>query len=120
MNFLGYSHWFMSISISQMKDHYISVDQDRYATSVVDKYLDNAKVKTSTNFYNTTLPSDMIFTKDDVSNSDKQVEKSTKEFNIHYRACIRSFIYLLSTGVDLSFSVHKLVKFLSNPSKVHF
>ena len=26
VNFLGYAHWFMSIRISQMKDHSISVD----------------------------------------------------------------------------------------------
>ena len=37
VNFLGYAHWFMSIRISQMKDHSISVDQARYATSVVAK-----------------------------------------------------------------------------------
>ena len=37
VNFLGYAHWFMSIRISQMKDHSISVDQDRYATSIVAK-----------------------------------------------------------------------------------
>ena len=88
VNFLGYAHWFMSIRISQMKYHYISVDQARYATSVVEKYLDTATVKVSTNFYKTTLPSDMIFTKVDVSTSDEQVEKFTREFNIHYRSCI--------------------------------
>ena len=27
VNFLGFAHWFMSIRISQLKDHYISVDQ---------------------------------------------------------------------------------------------
>ena len=32
--FLGYSHWFISIRISQLKDHSISVDQARYATSI--------------------------------------------------------------------------------------
>ena len=37
VNFLGYAHWFMSIRISQMKDHYISVDQARHATSIVAK-----------------------------------------------------------------------------------
>ena len=37
VNLLGYAHWFMSIIISQMKDHSISVDQARYATSVVAK-----------------------------------------------------------------------------------
>ena len=70
MNFLGYAHWFMSIKISQLKDHSISVDQARYATSIVAKYLDTATVQVSTKFYKTTLPADMIFTKEDVSTSD--------------------------------------------------
>ena len=62
----------------------------------------------------------MIFTTEDVSTSDEQVEKLTIEYNIHYRACIGSLIYLLSTRVDLSFSVHKLAKLSVNPGKVHF
>ena len=111
MNFLVYSHWFMSIIISQMKNHSISVYQARYDTSIVDKYLYTSTVKTSTKFYKTTLPSDIIFTKADESNSDEQVEKFTREFNIRYRACIESLIHLLSTRVDLSFALHKLVKF---------
>ena len=37
MSFLGYAHWFISIRISQLKDHSISVDQARYATSIVEK-----------------------------------------------------------------------------------
>ena len=44
----------------------------------------------------------------------------TREYNIHYRAYIGSLIYLLSTRVDLSFALHKLAKFSSNPGKVHF
>ena len=62
----------------------------------------------------------MIFTKEDVSTSDEQVEKLTREYNTHYRACIGSFIYLLATRVDLSFAVHKLGKFSANPGKVKF
>ena len=76
----------MSIIIYQMKDHSISVDQYRYATSIVEKYLDNATVKASTNVYKTTLPSDMILTKDDTSTSDEQVEKLARELKINYRA----------------------------------
>ena len=114
VNLLGYSHWFMSIRISQMKNHSISVDQARYATSVIVKYLDTAIVKVSTNFYNTTFPADMIFTKEDIYTSDEQVEKLTSKFNIQYRACIGSFIYLLFTRVDLSFAVHKLTKLQQN------
>ena len=93
------------------------MDQARYATYIVANYLDTATVKANTKFYKTTFPSDMIFTKDDTSTSDEKVEKLTREFNIHYRACIGSLIYLLSTIVDLSFSVHKLLKFSSNPGK---
>ena len=86
VNFMGYAHCLMSMIISQMKDHSISVDQARYATYIVTKYLDTTKVKVSTEFYNTTLTADMIFTKEYVSTSDEQVEKFTREFNIHYRS----------------------------------
>ena len=37
VKFLVYAHWFMSIIISQMKYHYISVDQTRYVTYIVAK-----------------------------------------------------------------------------------
>ena len=77
-------------------------------------------VDTSTKFYKTTFPSDMNFTKSDATTSDEQVEKLTKEFNIHYRFSIGSFIDLLYTRVDFSFALHKLEKFSSNPGKVHF
>ena len=100
VNFLGFSHWFMSIRIYQLKDHSISVDQARYVTSIVIKYLYTATVKVRKTFYKTTLPADMIFTKEDVSSSNEKVEKLTREYNIHYRACIGSLIYLLSTRVD--------------------
>ena len=70
VNFLGYAHWFMSIRISQMKDHSISVDQDRYSNFIVAKYLDTDTVKSIKRFYKTKLPSDMIFTRDGTSTSD--------------------------------------------------
>ena len=57
-----------------MKYHSISLDQAVYATYIVSKYLDTAAVKTSTKSYKNFFPSDMIFTKDDVSASDEKVE----------------------------------------------
>ena len=62
----------------------------------------------------------MIFTIVDVSISDEQVDKVTRKYNIHYRACIGSLIYLFSTRVELSFAVHKLSNFSLNPGKVNF
>ena len=96
------------------------MDQVRSVTSIVSKYLNTATVTVRTKFYNTTFPSDMIFTKEDVSISDEQVEKLTSEFKIHYRSCIGSLIYLLSTRLDLIFAVHKLAKFSKKSDKVHF
>ena len=61
-----------------------------------------------------------MFTKVDSSTSDDQVEKLTREFKSHHRACIGLLIYLLSTRVNFSFSVYKLVNFSSNPGKVNF
>ena len=62
------------------------MDQARYSTSVVAKYLDTATVKVSTKFYKKIFPAEMIFTKEGISTSDEQVEKLTREYNIHYRA----------------------------------
>ena len=45
----------MSIIISQLKYHSISVDQARYATSIFAKYLETATVKVSNKFYKTSL-----------------------------------------------------------------
>ena len=81
--------------------------------------MDNATIKESKKFYNTTLPSDMIFAKSDASTSDEQVENLTREFNIHYRACTGPLIHFLYKRVDLSFGVQKLAKFSSNPGEVH-
>ena len=61
-----------------MKDNSIFVDQDRYATSIVAKYLYTATVKASTKFYKTTFPYDMIFTKSNTCTSDDKVEKLTR------------------------------------------
>ena len=88
VNFLGYSNWFMSIIIYQIKDNSISVDQSIYATSIVEKYLDTSTVKTITKFYKTTFQYDTIFTKSDAYTRDEQVEKLNREFNVFYRASI--------------------------------
>ena len=63
INFLVYAYWFMSISISQLKDYSISVYQSSYATAVVPDYPDTVTVKENPEFHKTTFPHDMILTK---------------------------------------------------------
>ena len=69
------------------------VYQAGYATFNVVKYLDTATFKASKELYKTTLPYDMTFIKADESTSNEKVEKLTREFNIHYIACIVSLIH---------------------------
>ena len=44
VKFLGYAHWFMSIRISKLKDHSISVDKSRYATYAFAEYLETVTI----------------------------------------------------------------------------
>ena len=78
VKFLVYAHWFILIRLSYMKDHSISVYQSSYVTYIVDKYMDTATVNTGKKFHKTIFPSDVIFTKDDVSISYGQVKKLTR------------------------------------------
>ena len=64
----------MSIEISQLKDHSISVNQDICATSSVAKYLYTATIKEDSKFHENNLRNNMIFTKEDASNSDEEVD----------------------------------------------
>ena len=91
-----------------MNYHSISVYQDRYATSILDKYLYTVTFKKSKKFYKTNFPSDIIFAKNYLSISDEKVVNFFRKYNIQYRSCIGLFIYLLSTRLYFSFSVHKL------------
>ena len=50
LKFLGYAHWSTPIRIYQMRENSISVNQNRYDTSIVAKYLDTDTFKTS-NFF---------------------------------------------------------------------
>ena len=50
----------MSTIISELKDHYISMDQDRYDTAVFATYLDTTIIKENSKLHKTTLPHDMI------------------------------------------------------------
>ena len=120
MKLLGYENWFMSISISQLKDHSISVDQYIYATSILAKYLYTTTIKDNTNLHKTTLPHDMIFNQYDASTNEEQVEVLSIEYNIKYKDCVRSLIYLFSTRLDLFFAVHNIEEFSSNPCRIHF
>ena len=55
------------------------MDQARYDTAVVSKYLDTATIKENYKSHMTSLPHDMVFTKEDTFTSDEQVEVLYRE-----------------------------------------
>ena len=75
------------------------------------KYFDTSTV--------TTLPSDKIFDKYREYTSDEQVEKLTRESNIHYRFLLYNLFICYQQSI-FKFCSTKLAKFSSNPGKVHF
>ena len=62
----------------------------------------------------------MVFTKEDSYIIDEQAEAIYREYNIQYRLCVVSAIYIWSKIMDPCFAVHKLEKFLSNYGRVYF
>ena len=86
------------------------MDQAIYYTSVVSKYLDTVTIKENSMSHKNNLPHDTIFTKEDASVSDEQGEVLSRYYNIHYRACVVSLVYISSKKVDSCFAVHKLEK----------
>ena len=71
VKFLGYVQWFIFIRISQLRDHSVSVNQARYAICVFGNDLETAAIKKNSMIHDTTLPHDIIFTKEYTSASDK-------------------------------------------------
>ena len=78
MSFLVYAHFFMNVMISELKEHSILVYQSIYVTSIVVKYLDTSTIKEHLKFHKANLYHDMIFTKEDASSSDQQVDLSSR------------------------------------------
>ena len=71
VKFLGYTHWFMYIKISQLRYHYISVNQARYDTYVVAMYLDTTSINIKkSKLHKTILLHYMIVSKEYASTSD--------------------------------------------------
>ena len=89
------------------------MDQARYATSVVGNYLCTVTIKENSKFHNTTLPHDMIFTKEILLPVMNNYLYSTNSL----QSLCGIIGFLLSARVNLCFAVHKLSKFSSNPVK---
>ena len=69
----------MSIRVSKFRNYYISVDKVAYDKSDVEKYLDTVTIKENSKSRKTTLPHDMLFTKEDAYTNDNQVNVLSRD-----------------------------------------
>ena len=86
--FQGTAHWYLSARIHQDNQNNITMDQARYAKSIVTRYLDGAGVKRINSAHNTILPADFMPTVEDKANTMEESKKLQEAYNIDYASCI--------------------------------
>ena len=108
IEFQGKAYWYLSARIEQDKDYNITIDQSRYAKSIVKLYSDPAGVKKTTKVYTSILPPSFVPTKTDFSPDEGEARKLQEEYNIDYASCIGFLIDLSKTRPDLIYHINKL------------
>ena len=66
VEFQGQAHWYLASRISQDQQFNITIDQSRYAKSIVQCYLEPAGVKKCTKEYSSILPTYFVPSKKDL------------------------------------------------------
>jgi len=67
LDLMGQAQWYLATRITQHANFDITVDQSRYCTSLVKRYLDKAGCKNVTRVHVTPLPLDFVPTIDDLA-----------------------------------------------------
>jgi hypothetical protein len=73
---MGQAHWYLGTCINQLSNLDIELDQSRYYSAVVKKYLENAGAPKITRHHETPLALDFIPTADDCSKTEEEAKPS--------------------------------------------
>jgi len=84
LELLGQAHWYLATRVHQNANFDIELDQTGYWLSILKKYLESAGCPKNNSLVSTPLPLDFTPTSDDCSQSEEDVAKLEKEFNIEY------------------------------------
>jgi hypothetical protein len=115
--------WYLQARIHQTVEGNITLDQSRYARSIVECYLPNAPAEPSPadlDLYQNPLPSAFKWTKTDCSATDAEVTVLETDFDFRAIAIAGSFNYLANTAFEEFFSIRKLCSFIKCPGHPHF
>ena len=119
VEFQGQAHWYFASRISQDQSFNITIDQSRYAKSIVQCYLEPAGVNKCAKEYSSILPTSFVPSKKDCPETPEESSIMQQEFNVDYASCVGSLIYISNTHPDMTYGINKLAKFSRNPGQVH-
>jgi hypothetical protein len=113
----GQAHWYLATRITQLASYDIILDQTRYCSSIIKKYLDSVGCKNVSRKHTIPLPCDFVPTSEDCSETEEKAAILMDEYKLDYASCIGSLIYLSQTRPDIIFAVNKLARYMRKPGK---
>lgn len=118
-----HANWFLKARINQDQYGDITIDQNRYSKSIVQKYIPNSQYPPSEkdiNKYRNPIPNNFIWKKSDCSKDIKEVQLLEQQFQFRFIEVVGSLIFLANTAVRQLFAIRKLCKFMHLPGRRHF
>jgi hypothetical protein len=115
----GQAHWYLATRITQLASYDIILNQTRYCSSIIKKYLDSVGCKNVSRKHTIPLPCDFVPTSEDCSETEEKAAIFMDEYKLDYASCIGSLIYLSQTRSVIIFAVNKLARYMRKPGKAH-
>ena len=116
--------WYLQTRIQQDSDGNITLDQARYAKSMVQRFLPNyagqAPSKKDLQRFRLPVKFDARLFKEDCAKSKEEVESLEREYGFRYIELIGCFNWLSYTCVEETFGIRRLCRFMSKPGRPHF
>jgi hypothetical protein len=115
----GLSHWYPEVIIHQDKEFNVTMDNSRYAKSIVTRFLESSDIKKSNMPHGSINPAIFVLTSKDLITMPKKFSEIQDAYNLDYASCIGSLIYMFYTRPDNSFAFNKKEKYSKQPGEKH-
>jgi len=118
-----HADWFLQARIRQDANGNISLDQHRYAKSVVGQYLPNASPTpspTDPRKFASPLPTNMVLAKANSSNTKNDVVDLETEYEFQFIEAVGSLNFLSGTAYEELFAIRKACKHMHLPDRLYF
>ena len=118
-----HADWFFQARIQQDANGNISLDQHRYAKSVVGQYLPTASPTpspTDLRKFASPLPTNMVWTKANSSKTNTDVVDLETEYGFRFIEAVGSLNFFSNTAYEELFAIRKACKHMHLPGRLHF